>query len=231
MTKLNSPFHILVVDDDSRIRSLLSAYLNEQGLRVSIAEDAEDAEKKIKGLVYDLIILDVMMPGKSGYDFLKTFRLVNATPVLMLTARGEVEDRIQGLERGADDYLIKPFDPKELLLRVNNILKRQSGNQQKITGGEIAFGPYRYHRDQQQLFKDAEMVHLTTAEQVLLDLLLQKPGTVFTREQLMELSGFTGELRAIDVSMTRLRRKIEDNPRFPRYLQTVRNKGYILKTG
>lgn len=231
MNKLNSPFHILVVDDDSRIRSLLSAYLNEQGFRVSIAENAEDAEKKLKGLVYDLIILDVMMPGKNGYEFLKGFRLLNSTPVLMLTARGEVEDRITGLEKGADDYIVKPFEPKELLLRINNIIKRQSGNKDKIAGGEVAFGPYRYHKDQQQLFKDGEMIHLTTAEQVLLDILIQKPGTVFSREHLMELSGFSGELRTIDVSITRLRRKIEDNPRFPRYLQTVRNKGYILKTG
>jgi len=219
----NAP-HILVVDDDSRIRDLLARYLHDHGFRVTTAIDAETARASMRGLSYDLLILDVMMPKESGIDFAKALREDNQVPILMLTARAEPEQRIEGLETGVDDYLAKPFDPRELLLRVGNILRR--GASAPATG-EIRMGDFVFHVSRGELQRDGETVRLTERERELLRYFAQHPGTPVSRHELAKGSDSGGE-RAVDVQINRLRRKIENDPTNPVYLQTVRGKGYIL---
>ncbi|WP_372928409.1 response regulator [Methyloceanibacter sp.] len=219
----NAP-HILVVDDDSRIRDLLARYLHDHGFRVTTAIDAETARASMRGLSYDLLILDVMMPKESGIDFAKALRENNQVPILMLTARAEPEQRIEGLETGVDDYLAKPFDPRELLLRVGNILRR--GTSTPATG-EIRMGDFVFHVSRGELQRDGETVRLTERERELLRYFARHPGTPVSRHELAKGSDSGGE-RAVDVQINRLRRKIENNPTNPVYLQTVRGKGYIL---
>ncbi|ODS00191.1 two-component system response regulator [Methyloceanibacter methanicus] len=227
----NAP-HILIVDDDSRIRDLLGRYLHDHGFRVSMAVDAESARAQMRSLAFDLIVLDVMMPKESGIDFAKSLRSHNQVPILMLTARAEPEQRIEGLETGVDDYLAKPFDPRELLLRVSNILKRGA---QVAPSGEIRMGNFIFHISRGELQRDGETVRLTERERELLRYFAQRPGMPVSRHELAKGpdkgsdkdNEFGGE-RAVDVQINRLRRKIENDPANPVYLQTVRGKGYIL---
>ena len=218
--------HILVVDDDSRLRELLRKYLMENGFRVTTASDAAAARAKLASIAFDLIVLDVMMPGEDGLALTGALRKTNAVPILLLTARGEPEDRIIGLEQGADDYLSKPFEPRELVLRIQTVLRRAPPPRDKIA--EITFGPCRFDLDQQVLHRDEAMVRLTEAEGRLLYVFARNPGVPMTRLELTQETGIGGNERTIDVQITRLRRKIEVNPKTPRYLRTVRGKGYVL---
>ena len=223
---LDAP-HILVVDDDTRLRELLHKYLTEQGFRITAARDAADARVKLESFDFDLIVLDIMMPGESGLELTRGLREASQVPVLLLTAMGEIEDRIAGLESGADDYLPKPFEPRELVLRVNAILRRTQAPA-PTPGGEIAFGDYRFDLTRKELRKGVDFVRLTTAEAALLKTLARQPGVPVSRETLSAENPLIGNTRAIDVQVTRLRRKIEENPRFPRHLQAVRGVGYVL---
>ena len=219
--------NVLVVDDDTRLRELLRKYLSENGFLVVTASDAQDARSKLESLAFDLIVLDLMMPGESGLDFCENLRRTSAVPILMLTAMGEPEDRIAGLERGADDYLAKPFEPRELLLRIHSILRRvprEPSAPTPVRLGEVLFDPER-----DELLRDGERIRLTSVEAALLRALAASPGIILGREDLMESSGAGTSGRAVDVCVTRLRRKIEPDPRLPRYLQTVRGKGYVLR--
>jgi len=222
--------HILVVDDDERLRKLLKKFLSEQGFLVSTAEDAQDARQKLAGLAFDVIILDLMMPGESGLDFAEDFRKTNATPILMLTAMGEGEDRITGLESGADDYLTKPFEPRELVLRLKNILKRHA--QQPVASAlpdQVHLGDFVFEPDHHRLTHHGNPVHLTASEASLLSILCHHAGQILDRDTLADLSGVNANGRTIDVQITRLRRKIEADPKAPQYLQTIRGQGYILR--
>ncbi len=219
----NAP-HILVVDDDSRIRDLLARYLQDNGFRVTTAVDAEAARGTMRGLTFDLIILDVMMPKESGLDFARSLRASSQVPILMLTARAEPEQRIEGLETGVDDYLAKPFDPRELLLRVGNVLRRGAS---LPSSGEVRMGAFVFHIARGELKRDGETVRLTERERDLLRYFAQRPGIPVTRQELAK-DGESGGERAVDVQINRLRRKIENDPANPVYLQTVRGKGYIL---
>jgi len=219
------PPHVLVVDDDTRIRSLIQRYLIGNGYRVTTAADAGEARDQLKGLTFDLIVLDIMMPGESGLGLTESLRKTLDVPILLLTARGEPADRIAGLEKGADDYLAKPFEPKELLLRIQTIIRRTRPEER--SGREIKMGPCAYNLHRKELTRDGRPIHLTTAETTLLDLFAHNPGRVFSRTELCENTG-AGLERTVDVQMTRLRRKIEEDPRAPLYLQTVRGKGYML---
>lgn len=226
--------HILVVDDDDRLRELLRKYLSDNGFVVLTATDAQNARAKLKSLAFDLIILDLMMPGESGLDFATDFRKASDVPILMLTAMGETEDRIRGLEHGADDYLTKPFEPRELLLRVNNIFKRVSKPAEEDSGPRlVVMGAASFDLERGELSVDGKPVRLTTMEVQLLKVLSERPGVPFSRDELIERtaggdSASNSGGRAVDVQVTRLRRKIETNPKVPRYLQTVRGKGYAL---
>jgi two-component system phosphate regulon response regulator OmpR len=224
--------HILVVDDDQRLRELLRKYLSENGYIVLTANDAKDARVKLKVLAFDLIVLDLMMPGESGLDFAADFRTTSDVPILMLTAMGETEDRIRGLEAGADDYLTKPFEPRELLLRVNVILKRAPRAEERALGPrEITMGTACFDIERGALSINGEPQRLTSQEVQLLKVLAERPGQTFSRDDLIERTGggvLSGGGRAVDVQVTRLRRKIEPDPKLPRYLQTVRGKGYVL---
>ena len=218
--------HILVVDDDDRIRALLVRYLDEYGFLATGAENVAVARTKLKTLEFDLIVLDLMMPGESGLELAQDLRKKNTVPILMLTAMNEVEDRIRGLEFGADDYIGKPFEPRELLLRINSVLRRVPDPPpltEKLILGDVMFHPARG-----ELSKFGSLVRLTNAETSLLEALATEPGRVFSRDDLAVVTGAKGDGRAVDVQITRLRRKIEENPRLPRYLQTVRGKGYML---
>ena len=219
--------HILVVDDDDRLRELLRKYLSESGFLVATAEDAADARARLASLAFDLVVLDLMMPGESGLDLAGELRRGGNVPILMLTAMDAPEDRIAGLEHGADDYLTKPFEPRELLLRIRAILRRVPSivaeAASEICLGSVTFDPLRG-----ALHRDGKPVRLTTVEAALLSVLAAQPGTVFDRDALIAHTGASGGGRAIDVQVTRLRRKIEPNPRLPRYLQTVRGRGYVL---
>ncbi len=217
--------HILVVDDDTRLRELLHKYLTEQGFRITAAQDAADARSKLVSFDFDLIVLDIMMPGESGLELTRGLREASQVPVLLLTAMGEIEDRIAGLESGADDYLAKPFEPRELVLRIHAILRR---TQAPAPDGQIAFGDYSFDLAREELRRGEEFVRLTAAEASLLKTLARQPGVPVSRETLSAENPSIGNTRAIDVQVTRLRRKIEENPRFPRYLQAVRGVGYIL---
>ncbi len=221
---LDAP-HILVVDDDTRLRELLHKYLTEQGFRITAAQDAADARAKLVSFDFDLIVLDIMMPGESGLELTRGLRESSQVPVLLLTAMGEIEDRIAGLESGADDYLCKPFEPRELVLRINAILRR---TQAPAPDGQIAFGDYSFDLARAELRRGEEFVRLTSAEASLLKTLARQPGVPVSRETLSAENPSIGNTRAIDVQVTRLRRKIEENPRFPRHLQAVRGIGYVL---
>jgi len=223
--------HILVVDDDNRLRELLRKYLSEHGYIVLTATDAQDARIKLKSLAFDLIVLDLMMPGESGLDFAADFRKTSDVPILMLTAMGETEDRIRGLEHGADDYLTKPFEPRELLLRAGAILKRAPKQAAVDEGARtISMGAALFDLDRGELSVDGTPVRLTTVEVQLLKILAARPGVPFSRDDLMHHTdaNIDGGGRAVDVQVTRLRRKIEPDSKLPRYLQTVRGKGYVL---
>ena len=220
------PPHILVVDDDDRLRELLVKYLCDHNFIVTGARDAADARVRLVGLKFDLIVLDLMMPGESGLDFAEYLRRSNEVPILMLTAMNESDDRIRGLEQGADDYLGKPFEPKELVLRINNILRRRPI--QESISSEVKMGAITFRPPRGELDFDGCSIRLTEVEAILLGVLARRPGEVFSREELILQTGARGGGRAVDVQVTRLRRKIEINPRMPRYLQTVRGKGYVL---
>jgi two-component system phosphate regulon response regulator OmpR len=220
--------HILVVDDDRRLRQLLSRYLAENGFRVTTAADAAQARARMAGLDFDLLVLDLMMPGESGLDFAKSMRAGSRVPILMLTAMGETEDRIAGLERGADDYLVKPFEPRELVLRILRILERAAGRPGD-PAGPVAFGDCRFDLGRDELIRDGQVVRLTTTEAGLLRSLARRPGQPVDREMLRQAGGEAASDRAIDVQVARLRRKIEPDPKMPRYLCTVRGKGYVLR--
>lgn len=221
--------HLLVIDDDSRIRDLISRFLSEKGFRVTTAANASDARRKLEGLSFDLLIVDVMMPGEAGTDLTRDIRTRLDVPVLMLTALGEIEARIKGLEAGADDYLPKPFDPRELLLRINAILKRaQVETRSEVE--QIAFGPYTFSLAARELKRNGETIRLTGRERDIMALFTAKPGEVIPRLDLAGEDAGANE-RTVDVQINRLRRKIEDDPAQPMWLQTVRGIGYKLQTG
>lgn len=220
--------HILVVDDDKRLRDLLRKYLIDHGYLVTTAVDTRDALAKLEVIHADLVVLDVMMPGEDGFAFTRRLRSLKPyrnLPVLLLTARGESEDRIAGLEAGCDDYLIKPFEPRELLLRIQAILRRLPSE-----GGakEIWLGRWQFDPDRGELHDEADIIRLTEAEASLLSVLAETPGESITREELVKKSKIPINDRTIDVQVTRLRRKIEPDPRQPRYLLTIRGEGYRL---
>ena len=227
--------HILVVDDDSRIRGLLKKYLSRNGYAVSEARDAAHARRLLGGLSFDLLVIDVMMPGEDGFSLTKALRQTMDTPVMLLTARGEAEDRIQGLEVGADDYLPKPFEPRELLLRISAILRRSAEPVDERSTPEpprtLSLGACRYDLTRGELWRGEELIRLTTAESSMMRLMARQAGEPVSRAALLtEVGGSeepSAQERAIDVQVTRLRRKIEENPRVPRYLQTVRGAGYM----
>ena len=225
MTPIDDAPHILVVDDDSRIRELLARFLAENGYRISTARDAAAARARLEGLAFDLLIVDVMMPGETGTDFVRSLREDKDVPVMMLTALGETDARITGFEAGADDYLPKPFDPRELLMRVNAILKR-AGADRRAAGGSATFGPFRFEADTGELRRDGSPVRLTERERDILTVFTRAGGKVVPRETLA--TGDDANARNVDVQMNRLRRKIEDDPGNPRWLQTVRGVGYRL---
>jgi two-component system phosphate regulon response regulator OmpR len=218
--------HILVIDDDRRLRELLRKYLVDQNFMVSTAQNAADAEAKLASLSFDLLIVDVMMPGEDGMSLTRRIRRSIGTPILMLTAMNEIDDRIAGLESGADDYLAKPFEPRELVLRIQSILRRS--DTPPVDGGVVEFGPFTFDTDRMELWRDGDLVGLTGREANLLRVFALHPGVTLSRFKLSQQSG-AGE-RTIDVQVTRLRRKIEDDPRTPRYLHTVWGEGYVLRT-
>ena len=222
--------HILVVDDDTRLRELLRRFLAAQGFLVTAAGDAAEARSKLTSMTFDLIVLDVMMPGETGLEFTSRLRRSSDVPILMLTAMGEPEDRIGGLERGADDYLSKPFEPRELVARIRSILRRVPQEPPLAPPSMVRFGRYTFDLDRQVLSANGRPVRLTQAEAMLLKALALGGGTPLTREELLRRTNLAPNSRTIDVQVTRLRRKIEPEPRFPRYLQTVRGKGYALLT-
>ena len=218
--------HLLVVDDDTRIRSLLSQYLTERGFRVTVAANAAEARRKLEGLDFDLLVLDVMMAGETGVELTKSLRETKDVPILMLTALSETDMRIRGLEAGADDYISKPFDPRELILRINSILRR-GGAPAKPKLEQIIFGGFSFNIVKRELKKGAEVIRLTDREQEIMSAFAQKPGETVPRYELVGEESEIGE-RTIDVQINRLRRKIELDPANPVYLQTVRGIGYKL---
>jgi two-component system, OmpR family, phosphate regulon response regulator OmpR len=220
--------HILIVDDDQRIRDLLARYLFENGFRVTTATDATSARASMRGLAFDVVILDVMMPGESGLELARDLKAISNIPICMLTARAEPEQRIEGLEIGVEDYVAKPFEPRELLLRLQNILKRGRGGPSGPRD-EIRMGDFTFHVGRGELRRNDETIKLTERERDLLRLFAQRPGSPIARHELAS-DDSTGSERAIDVQINRLRRKIESDPANPVFLQTVRGKGYILHT-
>lgn len=221
--------HILVVDDDERLRHLLSRFLGEQGMHVTAAADAADARVKLGYFLYDAAIIDVMMPGESGMDLTRSLKREMDLPVLMLTAMGEVEDRVNGLEAGADDYLPKPFEPRELMLRLRNVMKR-AAPALSTNGTHAHFGEYAFDTDRLTLTRAGEPVALTMSEGMLLKELVKRPGETVSRSELARSTdGEGGNERSVDVLITRLRRKIEPDPARPVHILTVRGEGYMLK--
>ena len=216
--------NLLIVDDDQRIRDLLKEYLMNEGFVISTADSAENAREKIKYVTFDLIILDVMMPGDNGLKLTKEIRLVSQVPIILLTAKSEIDSKIEGLETGADDYITKPFSPKELILRINSILKRSEDK--KVLNPLISFGAFVLNMETRDFSKSGKRIYLTEKELNLLMILAQSPGQPLSRE---DLAGIDEPGRAVDVGINRLRKKIEDDPTMPIWLQTVRGKGYILR--
>ena len=216
--------HILVVDDDDRIRNLVKEYLSKNNFLVSTAENAESAQKKIMAVKFDLIVLDVMMPGKSGLEFISENKNSINTPIILLTAKGDSDDRIEGLEIGADDYLAKPFEPKELNLRIKNILnKTQKKNLKRV----IVFETIKIDLNKLYITKNNRNFKINNTEKLILEKMINTPGKIFSREIISNLINIEKE-RSIDVIITRLRKKIEDDPKNPRFLQTIRGEGYVL---
>ena len=224
--------HLLIVDDDERIRTLLQKFLIRNGFLVSAARDSAHARRILSGLDFDLIILDVMMPGEDGISLTKEVRKNSDTPILLLTANGETQDRILGLEAGADDYLAKPFEPKELLLRLNAILRRVPAQDEAAPLPKVMhLGQVHYDVDRGEMWQGEDRLRLTATESQLMRIFSSKPGVPLSRSNLVEQLGRDGgqaQERAVDVQITRLRRKIEQDPKQPRYLQTVRGAGYML---
>ena len=216
--------HILVVDDDDGIRSLVKKYLNENNYLVTTANSAEDAMEKIKIIEFDLIILDIMMPGKSGLEFIEENRKKLETPIILLTAKGEANERIKGLEVGADDYLPKPFEPKELILRIENIIKKTKKINSKRV---IKFENIKIDLNKLLIFKNKKEHKINNTEKMILEKMINNPGKIFSREDIGLLINLDKE-RSIDVIITRLRKKIEIDPKNPKFLQTIRGEGYVL---
>lgn len=221
--------HILVVDDDARLRALLRDYLTKEGFRITSAADAAEARARMASLTFDLLILDVMMPGESGLDLARGIRAESGTPILMLTAMGETDDRILGLEAGADDYLPKPFEPRELVLRIHSILRRLPAGDEVPRASFVQLGALQFDLGRELLLQDGSPVKLTSTETALLKVMASEPGRIMSREELTRFLEIDGGDRAVDVQMTRLRRKVEPDPKVPRYLQTVRGRGYVLR--
>lgn len=222
--------HVLVVDDDTRLRELLKSFLSRNGFRVSTAGNAAEARQRLTALDFDVIVLDVMMPGETGLEFAGELRRTDDVPILMLTAMGETKDRIAGLEKGVDDYLGKPFEPRELLLRIQNVLRRNkpTASSNAETPRQVTFGPFQFDLEVGELAQDGKRVALTETETALLRALAGRLREAVSREALCKIVGSAVNERAIDVQVTRLRRKIEPDPSFPRYLRTVRGQGYRL---
>ena len=216
--------HILVVDDDEGIRSLIKQYLNENNFLVTTSNSAENAEEKISIIKFDLIVLDIMMTGKSGLDFIKQNKSKIDTPIILLTAKGEAENRVEGLEIGADDYLPKPFEPKELILRIKNILNKTKRNDEKRI---ITFDNIKIDLNKLLIIKNDIEYKINSTEKIILEKMINNPGKTFSREDIGKLSDLDKE-RSIDVIITRLRKKIEMDPKNPKYLQTLRGAGYVL---
>ena len=216
--------HILIVDDDEGITSLVKKYLNENKFLVTTAESSEDAFEKIKIIKFDLIVLDIMMPGKSGLEFIKENKQNLETPIILLTAKGEAIDRVEGLEIGADDYLPKPFEPKELILRIQNILNKTFKRDQKRV---IEFENLKIDLNKLIIFKNNKEFKINVTEKTILEKMINNPGKIFSRENIGELINLNKE-RSIDVIITRLRKKIEIDPKKPKFLQTIRGEGYVL---
>ena len=216
--------HILVVDDDNRIRELVKEYLEENNFLVTTAKDAYDAKKKLEIIKFDILVLDIMMPGESGLSLTKYIKKNNQTPIILLTAKGETSDRIQGLEVGADDYLGKPFEPKELLLRINNILNKI---QKPMLSNAIYIGDALINLKKLNIKINKKNKKINPQEKRILEKMLEYPGKVFSREDIGKIINISKE-RTIDVMITRLRQKIESNPKNPKYLQTIRGSGYVL---
>tara|TARA_Y100000590_G_scaffold461834_1_gene624370 strand:+ start:102 stop:779 length:678 start_codon:yes stop_codon:yes gene_type:complete len=217
-------FHILVVDDDDRIRDLVKQYLEEKQFFVSTAKDALDAKKKIEIIEFDILIVDIMMPGESGLSLTKEVKKNNSTPIVLLTAKGESRDRIEGLETGADDYLGKPFEPKELLLRINNILNKTKST---VLPEEIYIGKTLVNLKKMNIKINNLNKKINPQEKKILEKMLEFPGKIFSRDEIGKIINISKE-RTIDVMITRLRQKIEANPKNPKYLQTIRGSGYVL---
>ena len=217
-------FHILVVDDDDRIRELVKEYLLESNFLVTTAKDAFDAKKKLEILKFDILILDIMMPGESGLSLTKQVKKNSSTPIILLTAKGEVQNRIEGLELGADDYLGKPFEPKELLLRIKNILNK---TKKPILSDEIFIGDTLVNLKKSNIKINNKTAKINPQEKKVLEKMLESPGKVFSRNEIRKIINISKE-RTIDVMITRLRQKIESDPKSPKYLQTIRGSGYVL---
>jgi len=220
----NFKAHILVVDDDDGIRDLVKQYLGKNNYLVTTAKSAEDAFEKVKIIKFDLIVLDVMMPGKTGLEFTYENKNKIDTPIILLTAKGEPSDRVKGLEIGADDYLPKPFEPKELILRINNILNK---TKIEISKRIIEFGNIKMDLNKMFIYKNEENLKINNTEKIILEKMINSPGKIFKREEIGSLIDLDKE-RSIDVIITRLRKKIEENPKSPKYLQTIRGEGYVL---
>ncbi len=216
--------HILVVDDDDGIRSLVKQYLNENNFLVTTAKNSEDAKEKTKIIKFDLIVLDIMMPGKSGLDFTKENKIKLNTPIILLTAKGEASERVFGLETGADDYLPKPFEPKELVLRIKNILNKTNNLNIKRV---IEFGSIKIDLNKLFITNENKQYKINNTEKKILERMINLPGQIFSREEIGNIIDLEKE-RSIDVIITRLRKKIEKNPKSPKYLQTIRGEGYVL---
>jgi two-component system phosphate regulon response regulator OmpR len=221
----NSTIHILIVDDHDKIRDLLKQYLKNNNFFVSTAINASDAEEKLKIVKFDLAIIDIMMPGKDGLQLTKEIREKIDLPIILLTAKGEAEDRVRGLELGAEDYLPKPFEPKELLLRIKNVIKRIKKNKNIIT--TVKIGKANINIKKMEIHKDKKILKINASEKVLLENMINSAGKIFSREEISKITNLVLE-RSIDVLVTRLRKKIEPDPKNPKYLQTVRGNGYVL---
>ena len=221
----NSKIHILIVDDDDKIRDLLKQYLKNNNFFVSTAINASDAEEKLKIVKFDLAIIDIMMPGKDGLQLTKEIREKIDLPIILLTAKGEADDRVRGLELGAEDYLPKPFEPKELLLRIKNVIKRTKKDKYLITS--IKIGKVNINIKKMEIQKEKKIIKINASEKILLENMISSAGKIFSREEISKITNLMQE-RSIDVLVTRLRQKIEPDPKNPKYLQTVRGAGYVL---